>query len=172
MVLVHNGVVQHGVKVPAFTHGKMVDVESEVAHDRDLGSVPGIVAPAHATGSVGRAILVGMDKNIVLHPGVGPVEIEDVIAGAHKDVVDEMNDRARPIAAREIDHVVIADWTAKKVPGKNPMSATLNAAVAMDHLEPPRRVRKHTILDHEGSIIDMDVGSARISKSKMIEEHC
>jgi len=72
-----------------------------------------------------------MQEDITLDPGISAVEVEHIVTGAGEHVVDELHNRCRPVAAGEIDHVIITIRRAKKVAEEDSLSATLDAARAM-----------------------------------------
>src|ERR1041384_1974543 len=112
-----------------------------------------------------------MEKDIVLDPGIRAIEVKNVVAGAVEDVVDEVDDGRRAIAAGEIDDIIIADGDPKEVTDKNSVTTGLDSAGTMHQLEPTGRIGKDTILNDEGGAIDMDVGGGGIAKGEVIEEN-
>ena len=100
-----------------------------------------------------------MQKDVALDPCVGAIEIQLVVRRATEHIVDEMNDRPRPIAAREIDHVIVGDWFSEEVALENSMPAALDAAGPVHEFKTRRRVREHAILHNERGAIDVQVGT-------------
>ena len=87
----------------------MVDVVKEVVEDRPVGILADHVHSAgdRAPGVEGVVrpprIPVHVHEDVPLDPGVGAVQIQAVVARAIEHVVDELQDRARPLAAGEVN---------------------------------------------------------------------
>src|SRR5438093_8225618 len=96
-------------------------------------------------------------ENVPLDPCVGAIDVETVVLRTGKDIVNEMHDRTRPIAAGEIHHVVITDGGAEKVPQENAVPAAFDSSRAMDQLEFGCRGRKHAIADDKGGAVNVNV---------------
>src|SRR5437773_9933870 len=95
-------------------------------------------------------------KDVALHPRVGAVDVETVIVAAAEDILDEVNNRARAVAAGEIHHVVITYWLAEKIPKENTVPTALDAARAVAKLELRGRGRKIAVADHERRAVHVD----------------
>src|SRR5262245_24602489 len=169
MRLVYNGVVEQCVKVALFGGGGLIAVVEQVADDRHLGSVAAVAASADGAGGIGRTVLVAMQEDVPFDPSVRAVEIKLVIAAAGKDVVDELNDRPRSIAASEIDHVAVAKGCAEKVPEENAPPAALDATGAVQRFERRAGIREHAITDDKGSAVNVNVRRGRIAEREVIE---
>src|ERR1044071_5397365 len=94
-----------------------------------------------------------MQKDVSFDPGIGAIQVPTVVLARGDDVVDKMHDRRRSIAAGEIDDIVVANRSSKKVPAKNPMPARLNSARAVIRLKASSRLRKITVADHKRRIV-------------------
>ncbi len=81
-------------------------------------------------------------KDVSLHPRVRAVEVETVVVAAAEHILDKVNNRAGPIAAGEIHHVVIANRLTEEVPRENTVASALDATRAVAKLERCRRGRK------------------------------
>src|SRR5438067_2681162 len=103
----------------------------DVSNNRDLGGVAAVIAYAHAARSIARPVFVRMQKDVAFDPGVGPVQVQLVIAPAKEDIVVELDDWSRTIAAGEIKNVVVITaiqtiGDAEKVTAENPVSAAFD----------------------------------------------
>ena len=114
---------------------------------------------------------MAVQEDVAFNPGVCAIEIEFVIAATGEDVVDELNDGRRAVAAGEINDVVVAHGQAEKVPDENAASAALDAAGPMHRLECSRGVGKHAIADDEGRAVHVNVRRAGVAEGEVIEMH-
>src|SRR5204863_7601239 len=113
--LPRHGVVDEGVEVPLLGRGGLIDVIKNIPDDRDFGSLSAVVTAAHTAGGIGRSITVRMHEDVSFDPRVRAVEIQQVVVAAHENVIQEMHNRATPIAAREINRVVVTADPAEEV---------------------------------------------------------
>src|SRR5262249_37930353 len=98
-------------------------------------------------------------------------EIPAVVVAAGGDILDEVHDGLRrPVAAGEIDHVIVTGGLAEEVPKEKAMPARLDSAGAMTKLELGGGRGKVTVTDDEGGAVRMDVRRAGIVEVQMIQE--
>src|SRR5204863_1721721 len=107
--LVDDGVVDEREEVSLLGGCGLIAVVKEVADDGDLRGVAAVVAAADGARGIGRTVLVAMQEDVPFNPGVRAIEIKLVIAAAGENVVDELNDGRRAVAAGKIDHVIVAN---------------------------------------------------------------
>ena len=50
---------------------------------------------------------MAMEENVAFDPSIGPIQINQIIATADEHVVQQLEDRPRPLATGEIEDVVI-----------------------------------------------------------------
>src|SRR3954463_9561224 len=98
-----------------------------------------------------------MEKDVALDPGVGAIEIPTIIRSAFDDVIDEMNDRLRPLVAGEIDDVGIADGAAIVISAKNAVPTGFDAAGAVIRFELSGPGRKMTMAHDVRRAIERDI---------------
>jgi len=72
-----------------------------------------------------------MHEEVALHPRVRAVEIEDVVIGANEHVVDELGDWPGPVAAGEIDDVIVTNRNAEIIAEEQPSSAAFDSTGAV-----------------------------------------
>src|SRR6266850_2484537 len=104
-------------------------------------------------------------EDVAFDPRVGAIEVQAIIAGAVEDVVDDLEDGAGPIAAREINGVVERPGVAKIIVAENAVTAGRNSIHTVEHLRLPvlrihRRPRigwENTILNDERTAVKRDI---------------
>src|SRR5256885_2353069 len=98
-------------------------------------------------------------EDIALDPRVGAVEIEVVVRGAVEDVVDDLKNRAGPLAPGKVDRVVEAPGVAEIVVAENSVAARRNAVDAMKALWTRRRriARENAVLNDERTAVKRNV---------------
>src|SRR6266542_6778867 len=84
--------------------------------DGDLGGVPAMIAAGDGTRSIRRAVFMRVQEDVPFDPGVGAVEVDQVVAGSDEDIVIKLDDRLFlfPVAAGEVDDVVVAAGAAEE----------------------------------------------------------
>ena len=94
----------------------MVAVEENVPDDGNFGGEPAVATARDGAGSVapGRG-LVRADEQVAFDEAICPVQVENIVAGAGEDVVEDLEDGAGPLAAGEVDDVVETGGGAKPV---------------------------------------------------------
>src|SRR5207237_4283675 len=126
--LADDGVVDERVEIALLGRCRLVAVEENVSDHGHLGGVATVVAATDGAGRVGRAVLMTMQEDVSFDPSIRAVQVEHVVAGPDEDVVDELNNRRRSVASREIYDVVVAVGRSEKVPQANAASTALDAA--------------------------------------------
>ena len=111
-----------------------------------------------------------VQEDVSLDPRIRAVEVEQVVIAAHEDVVDDLENRARSIAAGEVERVIVALDLAPEVARENAAPARLDAARAVDRLEAPRGGREETVLDDERCTIEREVLARGVAEAQVIEE--
>src|SRR5207249_8616749 len=96
-------------------------------------------------------IAMHVHEHVALNPGISAVQIEAIVAGAIEYVVDDLQNRTRPVAPGKIDGVIESPGVPEIVVAENAIAAGGNAVDSMQALRSGRRwiAREHTILDNE-----------------------
>src|SRR5436190_1995564 len=110
-----------------------------------------------------------MQEDVPFDPGVRAIKIKLVIAAAGEDVVDELNDGRRAVAAGEIDHVIVANGRAENVSNENAPAAALDAAGSVDRFEGRAGIGKDAIADDERRAVNVNVRRASVPEGEVIE---
>jgi len=121
------------------------------AAGNSAGGVDGLIGP--------QRIAMDVHENVPLDPGVGAVEVQAIVARAVKDVIDNLQNRAGPIAASEVDGVVEAPGVPEIVVAEDPVTPGVNAVDAVQALRTGRRriAGEDTVLDDEGTAVEGNV---------------
>ena len=143
----------------------VIDVVEKVVEDGPLGKLIGeIDAAGNRAARVARIVGAGwvaMDvhENIAFDPGVGAVEIEVVVRGAVEDVVNDLQNGARPLASGEVDRVVKTPGVAEIIVPENAVATGGNPVDPMKALRTARgRVAgKNAVLNDERTSVERDV---------------
>ena len=90
-----------------------------------------------------------MQKDVVLDPGVRPVEVEAIVVTAYKDVINEVDDRVGAVTAGEVDDIIVIHRLAPKVADEKAMTVEPHAAGPVARLEPRRSWGEITITNDE-----------------------
>src|SRR5204863_4027315 len=103
-----------------------------------------------------RWVAMRVHENVALDPRVGAVEIEMVVTRAIEDVVDDLENRSGPLAAREINRVVETPGVAEIIVAENPVARDGNAVDPVQTLRPARRRirRENAVLHDEGTGVE------------------
>ena len=136
-----------------------------VISDVSALSAPPLIALEESGGP-----FVRVHENVSFHPGIGAVEVQNIIARANKDVVEKLHYRPRPVASREIHDVVVADRHPKEIVQENPLPSRFYPTGSMDQLKLSGGAGKYTVLDNEGGAVQREVLLGSVPKREMIEE--
>ena len=130
-----------------------------------------VIAAGNTARAVGRAVLVHVQENVPFDPGVGAVEIEDIIAAADEDVIEILDDGLTQVAvaAGEIHDVVVTVGCAEETMPHNAPASGLDSLGPMHQLEGGRRGGKRAVADHERGAVKRDVLMSGGAKCQMIE---
>src|SRR5205814_5241834 len=127
-----------GAGAVAFVEEDVVHVVEEIVEDGPVGVLANEIDPAGdgaggIQGVIGTGrIAMDVHEDIPFDPGVGGVEVEAIVGSAIEDVVDELEDGARAIAASEINGVVEAPGVAEIVIAEDAIAASGNAVDAVE----------------------------------------
>ena len=89
-----------------------------------------------------------MQKDVALDPGIGAIEIQNVIGGSDEDIVIELNQsRGRTAAPREVHDVIVATGRAEVTMANDAVASGLHAPGSMHRLEGRRRGGKNAMAD-------------------------
>ena len=112
-----------------------------------------------------------MHEDVSFDPRVRAVEIQQVVVAAHENVIQEMHNRATPIAAREINRVVVTADPAEEVAREDAMTTAANSARAMNWFEARGGCREEAVTHHERCAIEIQVTAVRGAEGEMVEEN-
>ena len=105
-------VVDHRGEGVFFEQDRMIVIEEDVSYDGNLGAVPlsGLRASRGngVRGGGPRGVATEVHEDVALDMGVGPVQVEPVVAAAEEHVIEHLKDGPGPIGSQEIDDVVAA----------------------------------------------------------------
>ena len=163
----------------ALVQKDVVHVVEQIVNDSPVRVLPQhIHAPGNRAGRVdglvgARGVPMRVQEDVALNPGIRAVEVEMVVARPVEDVADDLQNRARPVAAREVDGVIEAPGVPEVVVAEDAVTGDGNAVHAVQHLGPGRgRVGgEGAVLDDERGVVEGEIlhhGCAR--PSAVIEE--
>ncbi len=181
MVLVDDRIVEQRVEVALLGLGDVIAIVENVADNGDLRSIASRVpARDRAGGAQGRMhwIHVSVHEDIALDPGVGAIEVENVIGSAKEDVVVVLDDRLTQvaIAAGIIHNVIVAAGRAEETLANDTVTAALNPGRAMHQLESRGGGREDATAENERSSIERKIlvrcgAERRVVKRKRARRH-
>jgi hypothetical protein len=159
-------------KFPCLAVAAFVAIEEVIADHCDRRNTSSIAPAGHGRRAVGGvAIAMKVDEEVSFHPGVGSVEIKAVILAVHNHVVNEMNDRRRPITAGEVNDVTVANRATEKVVDKNAVSPGFDSTSAVSRFEFLCSMREVTIAHYKRGTVERYVLMFGREKVQVIQKH-
>ena len=150
-------IVDQREEVPLLCCGGIIAIEEQVANDRHLRRSAGVIAPRNCGRTVrGVAVLVRVKENVAFNPGVGAIQIEDIVRGSAEHVIVELDNGLPviPVSAGKIHDVVIPAGRAEETIPHDSMTPCFDAAGAVHEFKRRAARRKVAMADDERAIIE------------------
>ena len=156
--------------VPLFHGDGVVAVVDQIVDYRDLAVSRIVRAAGDRTGTVGGCrVPVAVHKNVPFNPGIGAVEVENVVVGTVEDAVEDLQDGAGAVTAGEVDAVVVTLRLAEPAVADDASSSGGNAAGAVDRFKSRRGGGENTVADGEGTAVQREILYPGVVEGQMVQ---
>src|SRR3954471_6087517 len=118
----------------------MIDIVKDIVNDGPIRVLPEIIHSARDRARCiehvvrARRVSMRVHKDVSLNPGIRAVQVEVIIRGSIKDVIDDLENRPGPIAAGEVDRIIEAPGVPKVVVPENSVASQGDAIDSMQAL--------------------------------------
>ena len=146
----------------------VVVVVKNVSHHRNVRCLSIVSSRGECGGNARAAVaFVKAVKRVSLYVRVHPVEVHPVVAAANKLIVVHLQNWPGPLAAADIQNVVVAARRAEAVPLKKQLAAGADADAA--HVFAVAEIREHAVAHRERGVLKPDQIRPRVVPLHMVE---
>src|SRR5262245_1420939 len=113
---------------------------------------------------------MGVQEDVPFDPGVGAVQVEQIIVGAHEHVVIKLNDGPGPVATGEVAGVVVTLHATPEVAAEDGTSTGLDTLAAVHRFKAPGRGGEEAVLHYKRATVQGKIRAAGIAESEMVKK--